>query len=76
MNPLPLPATEKTALRVTYAYIEAFIRRHNLPPSIFQIARGRRLSYDAARGQVELMQWQGWIERDTSKGTMEMRGAG
>jgi hypothetical protein len=40
-------------LTITYAFIERFIDKHNTPPSIFQVARGRGIGYEAARGRLD-----------------------
>lgn len=62
------------ALLITYAFIERFVAEHSHRPTIFEIARGRGLSYSAARGQVELMQYRGWIVRDVMEPGIELRG--
>jgi hypothetical protein len=63
-----------TPLALTYAFIERFINEHGQPPSLFQVARGRGIGYEAARGQVELLQFRGWIHRDIWQRSIELRG--
>lgn len=80
---LPMPTYHKTALSATFAYIEKFtsasqsplgIDRRNVPPSIFQIARGLNIDYQAARWRVEMLQLYGWIKRDLDRGVIELKG--
>lgn len=62
------------ALLITYAFIERFVAEHSHRPTIFEIARARGLSYEVARGQVELMQYRGWIYRDVLERGIELKG--
>ena len=68
------PDMRRPALAITYAYIEGFVTRHGYRPTIFEIAQGRGLSYQAARRQLEIMQYWGWIYRDGCKRGIELRG--
>jgi hypothetical protein len=68
------PDVQWAAMAITYAWLERFVAEHNRPPAIFEIALGRNISYAAARGQLELMQYRGWLRRDTPGRSIEFKG--
>ncbi len=62
------------ALHITYTWIEAFIKKHHHPPTIFEIAEGLGISYQVARLRLIAMERQGAIYRDSRKRSIELRG--
>lgn len=73
-RPSPYPDDSESALRSTYRWIEAFIGQKHYAPTIFEIASGLSIKYDAARNRLLKMEQRRWIGRDGRIRSIVLRG--
>lgn len=73
-RPSPHLDDSEAALRTTYRWIEASIDQRRYSPTIFEIAEGLGISYDAARTRLVKMEQRRWISRDGRMRSVVLRG--